>query len=203
MIFPSRFLAGIRDGTVTVAFRRWRRPTVRAGGTLLTAVGQISIASIEQVPLASITETDARRAGYASLADLVSELQKRAAGTVYRIELGAVGPDPRVALRQAASLSSEERKTLIARLARLDDHSPDGPWTHRTLTLIDQYPEVRAADLSLRARMEKDRFKDNVRKLKTLGLTESLEVGYRLSPRGRALLRSLAAGADPAGRPSR
>jgi ribosomal protein S19E (S16A) len=27
-----------------------------------------------------------------------------------------------------------------------------------------------------------------VRKLKELGLTESLEVGYRLSPRGRALL---------------
>ncbi len=31
-------------------------------------------------------------------------------------------------------------------------------------------------------------FKTNVRKLKALGLTESLEVGYRLSPRGRAFL---------------
>ena len=31
-------------------------------------------------------------------------------------------------------------------------------------------------------------FKVNVRKLKGLGLAESLEVGYRLSPRGRALL---------------
>jgi len=30
-----------------------------------------------------------------------------------------------------------------------------------------------------------------VRKLKELGLTESLEVGYRLSPRGRALLERL------------
>ena len=28
-----------------------------------------------------------------------------------------------------------------------------------------------------------------MRKLKALGLTESLEVGYRLSPRGRAFLR--------------
>jgi hypothetical protein len=31
-------------------------------------------------------------------------------------------------------------------------------------------------------------FKADVRKLKELGLTESLEVGYRLSPRGRAVL---------------
>ena len=34
-------------------------------------------------------------------------------------------------------------------------------------------------------------FKTDVRKLKELGLTESLEVGYRLSPRGEAVLRAL------------
>ena len=34
-------------------------------------------------------------------------------------------------------------------------------------------------------------FKRDVRRLKELGLTESLEVGYRLSPRGRALLARL------------
>jgi hypothetical protein len=39
--------------------------------------------------------------------------------------------------------------------------------------------------------MEKAPFKANVRKLKGLGLTESLEIGYRLSPRGRAVLRHL------------
>jgi hypothetical protein len=36
---------------------------------------------------------------------------------------------------------------------------------------------------------EKLQFKVNVRKLKALGLTESLETGYRLSPRGVAFLR--------------
>lgn len=35
-------------------------------------------------------------------------------------------------------------------------------------------------------------FKRNVRKRKELGLTESLEVGYGLSPRGRRLLEQLA-----------
>lgn len=39
--------------------------------------------------------------------------------------------------------------------------------------------------------MEQRPFKANVRKLKELGLTESLEVGYRLSARGRALLDAL------------
>ena len=36
--------------------------------------------------------------------------------------------------------------------------------------------------------MDRPAFKLNVRKLKALGLTESLEVGYRLSPRGAAFL---------------
>jgi hypothetical protein len=38
---------------------------------------------------------------------------------------------------------------------------------------------------------EKHPFKLDVRKLKELGLTESLEVGYRLSPRGRAVMEGL------------
>lgn len=37
--------------------------------------------------------------------------------------------------------------------------------------------------------VDKEWFKLNVRKLKNLGLTESLETGYRISPRGRALLK--------------
>ena len=49
----------------------------------------------------------------------------------------------------------------------------------------------RAGDLCRMAGQDKMSFKLNVRKLKTLGLTESLEVGYRLSPRGMALLDEL------------
>jgi hypothetical protein len=43
------------------------------------------------------------------------------------------------------------------------------------------------------AGMETAPFKRNVRKLKELGLTESLEVGYRLSPRGQAFMKTLKA----------
>jgi hypothetical protein len=40
--------------------------------------------------------------------------------------------------------------------------------------------------------MEMPPFKVNVRKLKALGLTESLEIGYRLSARGHAWLARVA-----------
>lgn len=49
-------------------------------------------------------------------------------------------------------------------------------------------PATRAADLAAGFGRETAPFKLDVRKLKHLGLTESLEVGYRLSPRGEAHL---------------
>jgi hypothetical protein len=50
---------------------------------------------------------------------------------------------------------------------------------------------VRAGDLAPTQGQEKLTFKRDVRKLKELGLTESLEVGYRLSARGRTVLTHL------------
>ena len=189
MIFRQRFLEGIRDGTVTLAFRRWRRPSVRSGGTLLTAAGQLSITSVDEVALTRISEADARGAGYSSRDALLAELQARDQGKVYRIELGALRVDPRVALRQSASLSARECDEIARRLRRLDERSTQGPWTRQTLDLIRSRPGVRAGDLCRVVGLELQPFKLNVRKLKTLGLTESLEVGYRLSPRGTSLMR--------------
>ena len=73
----------------------------------------------------------------------------------------------------------------------MDSRSADGAWTARVLDVISSSPAVRAADLAADLGMEKAKFKQRVRKLKTLGLTESLEVGYRLSPRGRAAWKRL------------
>jgi hypothetical protein len=193
MIFRQQVLEGIRSGTITVAFRRWRRPTVRSGGTLLTAVGELSIASVDRIDADAITAADARRAGYPSREALLAELDRRAEGEVYRIELGALRADPRVELRASTAIAPEEMEQLRSRLVRLDESSGDGAWTMRTLEIIESHPGVRAGDLCLLAGQEKLPFKSNVRKLKNLGLTESLEVGYRLSPRGGALLERLRA----------
>jgi len=194
MIFRQRFLEGIRDGTITLAFRRWRRPSVRSGGTLLTPIGQLSITSVDEVAMTRISEAEAHRAGYASRDELVAELQSRDEGKVYRIELGVLRADPRVVLRQSAALADDERREISKRLQRLDANAPEGAWTRRTLEVIREHPGRRAGDLCRLVGLEKLPFKTNVRKLKTLGLTESLEVGYRLSPRGLAFMNE---GSEP------
>ena len=190
MLFRQAALDGIREGRITLAFRRWRRPTVRTGGTLMLRIGQIQIADVRQITEDDITDKDARRAGYTSRQALLDDLASRTEGSLYRIELGALGADPRIALRSCDSLDDDELSKLKAKLAKLDANAPTGAWTWRVLELIRDQPAVRAADICKVVGMERLPFKANVRKLKALGLTESLEVGYRLSPRGQALLAS-------------
>jgi len=186
MLFPLDDLRRIAAGEITVALRRWRRPTVRAGGELRTRVGVLAIDSVEAVEPDEVTDADARRAGRPDRAALLSGL--RGDGRLYRIGFHLAGPDPRIALRGRADLSPEDRAELDRRLARLDAASRHGPWTAEVLRQIADRPGTRAADLAADMGREKLPFKADVRKLKELGLTESLEVGYRLSPRGRAYL---------------
>ncbi len=193
VIIRRHFLDGIQKGTVTLAFRRWRRPSVKSGGTLLTAAGLLHIGDIEIISVEDISNADAKRAGYDSRASLVEELNERREGEVFRIELGRLEPDPRIALRERRA-DKTELQGLVGRLEKLDARSEEGPWTRRVLEIIDAHPAVRAGDLCGMVGQEKLPFKLNVRKLKMLGLTESLEVGYRLSPRGVALLDRLRRG---------
>ncbi len=186
MLFRQDVLRRIAEGDVTLAFRRWRRPTVRAGGTLRTRVGVLAIDSVEPVDEDQVTDADARRAGAADREALLGGL--RAEGRLYRVELRLAGPDPRIALRERSDISPEERAEIDARLARLDAASRHGPWTAAVLELIAEQPGTRAPDLAASFGRETAPFKADVRKLKELGLTESLLVGYRLSPRGRAYL---------------
>ncbi len=88
-------------------------------------------------------------------------------------------------MRQKADLTLDEATEIGRRLERFDAFSRRGPWTATTLALIADHPGTRAADLADLAGYDKPWLKTNVRKLKELGLTESLSPGYRLSPRGR------------------
>jgi hypothetical protein len=185
MLLNRRALDGIAAGEIDLAFRRWKRPTVKAGGTLRTRVGVLAIEAVDPISERRITAADARRAGFASRTELLRSL--RPEGRLYRIEFRRIGDDPRVALRQSASISPSEREDIDARLARMDRARAE-PWTRRLLELIARRPETHAADLAASLGMEKAPFKRDVRKLKELGLTESLLIGYRLSPRGRTYL---------------
>ncbi len=187
MLLKQETLKGIAEGRVTLQFRRWKRPTVKSGGTLLTSVGQLAIEAVEPVDEADLTGRDARAAGFGTLADLRKALGGTRGGQIYRIRLSLRGPDPRNALRERKP-DRAELEEILGRLRRMDERSAVGSWTERTLEAIERRPGVRAADLAGGLGFETARFKTSVRKLRSLGLTESLEIGYRLSPRGRAVL---------------
>jgi predicted transcriptional regulator len=188
VLIKRTVLDGIVEGRIDLAFRRQRRPTVKTGGTLRTVVGQLAIGRVDAVSERRISAEDARRAGYASRAELLRELSKRAEGRIYRVELSLAGPDPRVGLRESAELSDADVAEIDRRLTRLDAASTHGVWTMETLQLIAAHPATLSTDIAAMVGRERKPFKTDVRKLKELGLTESLEVGYRLSPRGIAYL---------------
>jgi hypothetical protein len=184
MQIPLATLHAIAAGEVTLAFRRWDRARVKPGTLMRTGIGLVEVTSVEQVTLTSLTAEQARRAGFATKAALRDFLSRKPGG-IFKVGLRPAGPDPRIALRQDDNLSPEEREAIRSRLAVMDRN---GAWTMRFLTMIEQRPAVRAPDLAASIGWETLVFKRYVRKLKELGLTESLEVGYRLSPRGRAVL---------------
>lgn len=184
MLFRNDALDKIRSGRISVVFRRWRQARVRAGSKLRTRIGLIEIRSIAQVP--AVDEDDARRAGYDTADALRANIPGDPAHPLFRMEVGFAGPDPRIALRSDDALTTEQIAELTARLDRMDRTRS---WTRPVLRLIEARPAVRAADLYAELGYpDLQSFKRDVRRLKELGLTESLEIGYRLSPRGRSFL---------------
>ena len=190
MLFSKWAWEGLANGDITVTFRRWTRPQAKAGSRYRTPPGMILVTKAGTVPVAKITAADARRAGFASKQALLDHLGP-GPDDVWRIEFRFDGEDPRTALRETVPATDDEIASIVKRLERLDRASPRGPWTAPTLELIRDRPATRAADLAESQLRDMPSFKIDVRKLKALGLTESLERGYRLSPRGAAVLRHL------------
>lgn len=186
MLIRRPILERIFDGEIDLQFRRWTKPTVKAGGTLRTALGMLEIIELDIVAMHRLTAEDAHRAGYATLTALRDHMRQRNSGRVHRIRVRPGGPDPLVELRSSSDLSLDDVEAIGTRLARLDAASRVGPWTGRYLDLLADHPHVRAEDLAESIGLDKPTFKNNVRKLKALGLTISHSPGYELSPRGRA-----------------
>jgi hypothetical protein len=185
MLFRSDILQGIAEGRVTLAFRRWRRPPPADGSTLRSPVGVLSLDRVTVVDENDITPEDVKRTGM-SVDDLRTSIEGE--GRLLRIELRLVGDDPRMTLRDRLP-DEAELDAIVSKLARMDAVS--APWTTRYLQLIAERPGVVSSVLARKVNADVPPFKRRVRQLKELGLTESLEVGYRLSPRGRAVLDRL------------
>lgn len=190
MLLPPKVAHGVADGSVSLAFRRWRRPDVRVGSEFRTVAGVIRVDAVEVVDdVTDLTDDEARQAGWTDAARLRKQLEKVEGDLpTYRVRLSWAGPDPRVALRESADLTDEDVAAIDARLERLDRASSHGPWTMATLDVIRRRPHTRAPDLAAELGRERDPFKIDVRKLKNLGLTRSFDVGYEISPRGISYL---------------
>jgi hypothetical protein len=189
MLLRRAELDAIKAGEIDLAFRRWERPRLNPGTLMRTAIGLVEVTAVERVAPSRISERQARRAGAATRAQLLARLNRRNPDDpVFRVGLRYAGEDPRIALRESADLSDEELAQITHRLERLDRARSGRPWTREMLKLIDEHPATLAAELAAQQGRDTAAFKRDVRKLKELGLTESLERGYRLSPRGRAVL---------------
>lgn len=191
MLFRKETWDGLADGTITVAFRRWKRPTVKAGGTLRSPGGLLAIDAVDLIDAADITPADANAAGHTDVAGVLAALGPDDGRAIHRVRFHPAGPDPRDLLRADDDLSDQDVADLVARLDRLDAHSPEFAWTRPVLDLIATSPGLRAADMAEQLGCEKPWLKAKVVKLKGLGLTISLSPGYRLSPRGEALHRAI------------
>jgi hypothetical protein len=189
VLFEQRLRAGLHDGTITLAFRRWRRAQVVPGHHYRTGAGMVAAESVDVVPTSVITAADARDAGYPDVAALLADLRGDPSLPVYRIRFRPLEePDPRDVLAGTARLTGEEAAGIAARLARMDAASKRGPWTAAVLEQIAERPAVSSEFLAADLAWDRLDFKLQVRRLKALGLTISLDVGYRLSPRGAAYL---------------
>lgn len=89
MLLKRALLEDIRAGKVDLVFRRWKRPTVRPGGTLKTKLGVLAIRAMDEMDPGDVTEADARRAGFSDLADFERWLASMKEGHFFhRIEVG-------------------------------------------------------------------------------------------------------------------
>ncbi len=180
---------GLRDGTITVAFRRWRRAQVVAGHRYRTGDGLVVAESVDTIAPADITPGLARDAGFATVEAAVADLRGDPHLPLYCIRFRPVADlDPRDQLAGTADLSDDDVRAISKRLARMDEASKRGPWTIAVLEQIASQPAVSSALLAPELNWDRPDYKLHVRRLKALGLTISLDVGYRISPRGAAYL---------------
>ncbi|MBS0026475.1 ASCH domain-containing protein [Chitinophaga sp. 22321] len=188
MLFKQIHLDGIKTGEISLAFRKWKKLSVKANSQVKTAIGVVQIGRVEMVKSGDITRKDAAAAGYAQPEELMKLLATISEGDIYKIAVRYHAEDPRIALREQVVLSDEAFELLSTQLARLDQYSKEGKWTITVLTTIRDYPKLRAADIAVKTGREKQWLKLNIRKLKNLGLTISHDTGYTLSPLGALFL---------------
>ncbi len=188
-LFRAADIERVSAGELTVTWRLWKRAHVKVGRAYPAGHGAVVIEDVRRVRVADVTDADAEQAGLTdaqSLIDLVGTRKRTRVSretVLHRVQFHYVPQPP---ARPELLLPEVAR-----RLARLDAASPRGPWTLAVLGLIEANRGVVARLLAAEMGLHTGSFKALVRKLKGLGLTESLSIGYELSELGQTYLDSI------------
>lgn len=192
LMFTSDDHERVAAGEITVTWRLWKYAHVKPGKLYASGFpfgGSIAVDDVREVRAADITDADALEAGQADAQALIEFARSHTGREVspdtllFRVRFHFEAESP-----PKPAYSIEE---VTKRLARLDKASRTGPWTRQTLRLIEENPGVVSRQLAPQMDMPRDDFKLNARKLKALGLTLSLPVGYELTELGQGYLDSL------------
>ncbi len=181
MQFTAEFKKAIAAGNVQLTFRNWQKPQARAGGCYnIPPHGAIEVEQISLCTLAEVTAGDLKQCGVADM-EALRKLLRLTAGCppdlpLYRIKFRYLGA---AAVKQPRTAEQPDPERMIKRLPT---------WAYSYLAAIAEHPGRRAGDLAPLFEMPLPAFKARVRRLKTRGLTISLDTGYRLSPLGKQVL---------------
>jgi len=188
-LFTAADIERVAAGKLTVTWRLWKYAHVKVGRAYPAGHGAVVIEEVRRVRAADVSDADAKQVGLPdarSLIELVRGHKRAAIGrdtVLHRVRFHYVAEPPK---RPELPLSE-----IAKRLARLDAASERGPWTLAALRLIEENRAVVARLLAEEMGLPTLDFKARVRKLKTLGLTVSMPVGYELSELGQTYLDSL------------
>lgn len=191
MLFKQKHLDGIKEGKVSLAFRKWKSTPLKKGSLLKTSVGIVEITDIAIINQPHINEIDAQKAGFINLESLLKSIYSEDAGKIYKIHVRFLKEDKASKPKEKSSLSQGEIDMLKAKLLQMDKYARHGFWTKDILTSIKDNPKLSLTQLSEKTGKTKEWLNLNIRKLKNLGLTVSLDPGFDLSPTGKLLMEQL------------
>ena len=168
MLFKKVHLQGIKSGNITLAFRRWKKASIKSGSLLHTSIGLVKIGEIETVNENDISEKDVLNAGFTNRKQLLKSFARNRTGTIFKISVNYHSEDPRMKLREQTELTEQELTILKESVQRLDKFSKQGSWTSKVLLAIKDNPNHPAIGITKLTGFEKEWLKRNIRKLKNL-----------------------------------
>ena len=115
LLFKKQFLNLIRTGEKTQTVRIWPHRKYRSGQrSYIPGVGYIQITEVAAVPLAELTEDDARLDGFLNLAALFAEIERLYPAGLsggeqsFRVRFRVLSPD-----EQALAIQEKEEKKRL------------------------------------------------------------------------------------------